>query len=107
MKKHSLVRNLLMSALLVGGIFAVGAGNDIHAQDGTGQVGSGGGTGQMGSGGRSGYLISGGRAESSTTSSTTDSTRSGYIGAGHRAESTILTEPAEESFFQTILNFFF
>lgn len=40
MKKQKLVRSLLMTALLFGGIFMFGAGNNVYAQD-TGALGSG------------------------------------------------------------------
>lgn len=54
MKKQNLIRNFLIIAALVGGMFVSGVGNNVYAD------GDGGGT--IGSGTRSGYLGSGNRA---------------------------------------------
>jgi len=73
MKKQKLVRSLLMTALLFGGIFVFGAVNNVYAQD-TGALGSGccskDGGGTIGSGTRTedgGVIGSGTRIEDGGT----------------------------------------
>jgi hypothetical protein len=91
MKKQKSVRNLLMTALLFGGIFVFGAGNNVYAQDG-GALGSGccskDGGGTIGSGTRTqsgGVIGSGTRTEDGGTIGsgvgfTADD--GGYLGSG-------------------------
>jgi hypothetical protein len=109
MKKRNSTRNLLMIALLVGGIFTVGAGNQTFAQDRSGYLNS---------TGRSGYISASGGTGSTATTSTTDSSRSGYLVAGNRAENTSTTqqssdanqtiiEPESENLLNSILAYFF
>lgn len=97
MKRQNAVRNLLMIALLVGGFFAVGMENRAY------------GSGYILSVTRTGYISATGRAESSTTSTATDSTRSGYLISTGRAESSTTQQSNEaetESFLDYILSFF-
>lgn len=118
MKKHNMVRNLFMIALLIGGIFAAGAENSGFAQDrggvltgggrttttdGTGQVGSGGGTGAGGSGCCASTANSdGGGALGSGAKS--DGT--GFLGGGTRTQEQQGKEETN-SLFYSILRFFF
>jgi hypothetical protein len=41
MKKINSIRNLLTTALFIGGIFIISAGNNVYAQDDGGHIGSG------------------------------------------------------------------
>jgi hypothetical protein len=80
MKKTNSIRNLLTTALLIGGIFFIGAGTNVYAQDDGGHIGSG--------VGRDGYLGSGGGRTGYFGSGLRDGDGGGTIGSGTRTEDT-------------------
>lgn len=120
MKKQNLFRNLMMVALLVGGIFAAGAGDNAFGQDRSGFMTSGGrsertdGTGGLGSGccastasnsdatDTSGIGMFGGGTMGTGTSSTGSGTSTG--GGGSKGGT---ANEESESLLNLILGYFF